>query len=249
MPRNWMRLFMGVGFSTTATVGGDASAAECLTSSGKTACGFHCVGASGDVRCSQTPEGVCSVASGIVVCWDPPPVLRRVFGERFPPPTCVTTSYQTACGYSCEMSNDRAQCAQTPFGECQVSEGKLVCWDPPATVVLAKRQRTPVAECISSSGKVRCGYHCLAHDGALRCAETPDGSCSVEQGALVCWDPPLDTYGVVLESSAELACIDGAEGRSCGYRCLATLTRSACGSNRGDSCRTTADRIVCANPN
>jgi hypothetical protein len=247
MPRVWTRVWMGFAFAAVAGVGGDASAAECLTSSGKTACGFHCVAANGDVKCSQTPEGACSTTSGVVACWDPPPVLKRVFGDRVPAPSCVTTSYQTACGYSCETSNDRAACAQTPFGECQVSEGRLVCWDPPAAVILAKRQRTPVAECISSSGKVRCGYHCLARDGVLACSQTPDGACSVEQGHLVCWDPPLDTYGVVFEPSAELACIDGAEGRACGYRCLATLAHSACGANRGDVCRTLSDRIVCTN--
>lgn len=245
MPKTWTRWFIGVGFTTAATVGGDASAADCLTRSGKTACGYNCIAANGEVRCSQTPQGVCSTASGVVTCWDPPPVLRRVFGERIPQASCVTTSYQTACGYSCETSNDRAQCAQTPFGECQIGDGKIVCWDPPAAVVLAKRQRTPVAECISSSGKVRCGYHCMARDGVLRCAQTPEGSCSVEQGTLVCWDPPLDTFGVVFDSSAELACIDGADGRSCGYQCLATLTHSACGPNRGDACRTRADKIVC----
>src|SRR5262249_1724589 len=158
----WTRWFIGVGFAASASsVVGEAAASECLTSSGKTACGYHCVASDGQVRCAQTPEGVCTIASGVVVCWDPPPVLRRVFGERVPQPSCVTTSYRTACGYSCEMSNDQVQCAQTPFGECQVSDGRLVCWDPPAAVILAKRLRTPVAECISSSGKVRCGYHCL----------------------------------------------------------------------------------------
>src|SRR5438876_1239670 len=82
MPKKWTRLFMGFGFVTTAAMGRDASAAECLTSSGKTACGFHCVASDGQVRCAQTPEGICSTASGVVACWDPPAVLRRVFGDR-----------------------------------------------------------------------------------------------------------------------------------------------------------------------
>jgi len=58
---------------------GDASASDCLTSGGKTACGFHCVSGEGQVRCAQTPTGVCSVSSGVVACWDPPAVLRRAF--------------------------------------------------------------------------------------------------------------------------------------------------------------------------
>ncbi len=231
-----------------ALIHGDAGAAECLTSSGKTACGYHCLASDGEVRCSQTPEGVCSASSGVVACWDPPAVLRRVFGERLPKASCSTTYGQTACGYSCEMSDDRVQCAQTPFGECRVSTGNLVCWDPPAAVVLAKGGRTPGAVCISSSGKVACGYHCLAYDGAVPCSQTPEGTCSVQQGHLVCWDPPLDTYNVSFEASAELACIDAAQGRSCGFRCIATSRYSACGANRGDSCRVTPDGIVCKTP-
>jgi hypothetical protein len=246
MPRIWTRFFLGIGFATTTGIAGDASAAECLTRSGKTACGFHCVASDGQVKCAQTPQGVCSVSSGVVVCWDPPPVLRRVFVDRVPPPSCVSTSYQTACGYSCETSNDRVACAQTPFGRCRAREGKIVCSDPPAPVMLTRRQLTPATECISSSGKIRCGYHCQSRDGVLACAQTPDGACSVEQGNLVCWDPPLSTYAVTYESSADLACIDGAEGPTCGYNCLANLTHSACASKRGDSCRTMPERIVCA---
>ena len=232
-----------------AAVGGAARAADCLTSSGKTACGYHCLGSDGEVRCSQTPDGVCSVSSGVVACWDPPSILRRVFGDRIPKPSCVATDGQTACGYSCETSDDHVLCAQTPFGRCQASDGKLVCWDPPAAVVLAKRERTPAVECLSSSGNVACGYHCLSHDGTIRCSQTPEGTCSVEQGNLVCWDPPLDTYNVSFDPAAELSCLDAFEGRSCGYRCLATSRHSACGANRGDSCRALPDGIACKSMN
>jgi hypothetical protein len=227
---------------------GDAAASECLTASGKTACGFHCEASDGEVRCAQTAAGVCSITSGVVACWDPPPILRRLFGERVPQPSCVTTYGQTACGYSCETNSDRALCAQTPFGECRASDGKIACWDPPAAVVAAKRDKTPHAACISSLGKIACGYHCQNYDGVLRCSETPEGTCSVEQGHLVCWDPPLDTYQLAFEPSAELACIDGADGRSCGYRCIATSRHSACGSSRGNSCWAEPDRLVCKNP-
>lgn len=242
------QLFVGVGFLIVASSAGDASAAECLTTSGKTACGFHCEASDGEVRCAQTPDGVCSVSSGVVACWDPPAILRRVFGERVPKPSCVTTDGQTACGYACETNNEHALCAQTPFGECRASDGKIVCWDPPAVVVLTRRERTPPVACISSVGKIACGYHCMSYDGNLRCSQTPEGTCSVEQGHLVCWDPPLETYQVAFEAAAELACIDSSEGRSCGYRCIATSTHSACGSNRGDSCRSEPDHISCKNP-
>lgn len=237
-----------VGMLGLVSFGGGASAADCLTSSGKTACGFHCVSGEGQVRCSQTPEGVCSVTSGVVACWDPPAVLRRVYGERVPTASCVTTYGQTACGYSCEMNSDRALCAQTPFGECQASDSRVVCWDPPAAVILTRGARTPAATCLASSGKIACGYHCSAYDGAVRCAQTPDGTCSVQQGKVVCWDPPLDSLGAVFDPAAELACMDAVDGRACGYRCLATSLHSACGAGRGDSCRSEPEGVVCKSP-
>jgi hypothetical protein len=242
------RFWGGLVFLAVAPLAGDASAADCLTSSGKTACGFHCVSSDGQVRCSQTPEGVCSVASGVVACWDPPSVLRRVFGDRLPAATCATTYGQTACGYSCETNSDRALCAQTPFGQCQASDGRVACWDPPAAVILTRRERTPAAQCLSSSGKIACGYHCMAHEGGVRCSQTPEGTCSVQQGKVVCWDPPLDSLGAVFDPAAELACMDAVEGRACGYRCIATTIHSGCGMNRGDSCKVEPEGIVCKSP-
>lgn len=227
---------------------GDASAAECITSDGKTACGYHCVSAEGQVRCSQTPEGVCSVSSGIVACWDPPAVLRRVFPQGVPTATCVTTYGQMACGYVCDTTSDRALCSQTPFGACGEVEGRIACWDPPAAVVLAKQKKTPIPTCLVDSGKIACGYGCVAHDGVVRCAETPDGGCRVEQGKIICWDPPLDSFATTYDPATELACLDATDGRLCGYRCIATMAHSACGAGRADSCRTQADRLVCEPP-
>jgi hypothetical protein len=207
------------------------------------------VNGEGQVRCSQTPEGVCSVSSGIVACWDPPAVMRTVFDGRPPAGHCVTNYGQTACGYVCETNSDRAQCAQTPFGVCGNIEGRIACWDPPAAVILARRVKTPAAECLASSGKVACGYHCIAFEGTVRCAQTPEGTCRVEQGKVICWDPPLDSLGVVFDPAAELACMEGVDGRMCGYRCLATTIHSGCGTNRSDSCKAEPDGISCAPPN
>ena len=250
-PRRSFRIFPLAAIAllgTLAAAGTAVSAPECLTSSGKTACGFHCVASDGDVRCSQTIEGTCSTASNIVTCWDPPAVLRRSLGDRLPKASCTTSYGQTACGYACESNSDRVACAQTPFGACKAAEGNLVCWDPPAAVVLGMRAATPPAECLATSGKIACGYHCLEYAGVVKCASTPQGTCSVQQSNLVCWDPPLDTYAVAFDPASELACLDGADGRSCGYRCLATKLHSACGSRRTDTCRTEADSIVCKSP-
>lgn len=245
------QLWIGLSSFALTVVARDAAAAECLTSSGETACGYHCVASYGQVRCAQTPQGACSTASDVVACWDPPAVVRKVFEyQRAVPPqtNCVNTYGQTACGYDCIISDDRVQCAQTPFGACLADQGNLVCWDPPAAVVWSKGIRTPRAECVHNSGQVVCGYHCAAHHGDLRCAQTPEGTCSVRQDKLVCWDPPLDSYANPFDPATELACIDAAAGRSCGYHCIATSQYSACGLLRADVCRAEPGGIVCKSP-
>jgi hypothetical protein len=244
------RVWQAGGLLLVSALAGDASAAaDCLTSNGKTACGYHCVSGENQVRCSQTPDGVCSVSSGIVACWDPPAVLRGIFGARALGARCVTNYGQMACGYACETSSDRAQCAQTPFGACGASDGRVACWDPPAAVMVTRRERTPTAECLVNSGKVACGYHCIAFDGTVHCAQTTEGGCRVEQGKVICWDPPLESLGAVFDPAAELACMEGVDGRVCGYRCLATSIHSGCGSNRADSCKPEPDKIACAPAN
>jgi hypothetical protein len=229
----------------------DARAVECVTSSssGQTACGYHCLRAEGQVRCAQTAEGVCSSSSGVVACWDPPALLRRVY-ERVPEASCVTNGAQTACGYHCVVGSDRAQCAQTPFGACRVNAGRLVCWDPPAEVILARGERTPGASCAISGDRVVCGYRCEVWQGVVRCAQTPDGVCQHQGGAVACWDPPLDTPAVTYDPGTERACMAASDGRSCGFRCLATPRYSGCGSDRRDACRADAEagRVVCAAP-
>lgn len=226
---------------------GEARAVDCLTSSGQTACGYHCLGAERQVRCAQTPEGVCSNSSGVLACWDPPSLLRRVY-EHVPPASCVTNGGQTACGYHCVTGSDQARCAQTPFGACSVNGGRLACWDPPAEVILARGPRTPPASCVASSDRVACGYHCEVWQGVLRCAQTPDGTCQHQGGTLTCWDPPLDTPAAVYDPAGERACLAASDGRHCGFRCLAIARASGCGAERRDVCRVEDDRVVCAAP-
>ena len=245
-PTAWRSAVAGGLFALFAT---KAGAVDCLTSGGRTACGFNCLAAEGQVLCAQTAEGVCSSSSGVVACWDPPALLRRVY-PRIPTPSCVTNYGQTACGYHCIANSDQAQCAQTPFGACRANGGHLVCWDPPAEVIAARREATPVAGCIASNDRVVCGYHCDAYQGSMECSQTPDGACHRERGIVVCWDPPLDTAAVPYDPAGERACIGASDGRSCGFRCLATARASGCGTDRRDACRYDAEsqRVVCANP-
>lgn len=230
-----------------------AGAVECITnsSSGQTACGYHCVSSGSEARCAQTADGVCASTSGILVCWDPPPVLRRVYATgHLPAASCVTSNGQTACGYACVAQYDQVQCAQTPFGACRANMGRLVCWDPPAEVMLARRERTPAAGCITGMDRVACGYHCEMGFGRLQCAQTPDGLCRAERDQLYCWDPPLESAGSAYDPVTERACLASSSGRACGFRCLATTSAAGCGDDRRDVCRYDGEtgRVACAAP-
>jgi hypothetical protein len=218
----------------------------CLYSGSKMACGYGCKASDDQVRCAQTPQGVCNVGSGIVACWDPPPLVKAVLGRNAPRPGCVTSYGQTACGYNCIANYDQVQCAQTPFGACRANEGKVACWDPSAAVLASRKATTPKASCESGFGKLGCGYHCIADHGVVRCAETPDGLCRSERGTVFCWDPPIESTAAVWNAASELACIQASSDRVCGFRCLAIPNQGRCGSSRGDSCRVQEDKIVCA---
>jgi len=225
------------------------AAPDCVTHAGRTACGHNCVYGNGQVRCSQTPQGTCSFSQGMAACWDPPPMLKFVMGDRVPRPGCIVASGQAACGYHCAMNYGRVQCAQTPFGACRANEGHVVCWDPPGPVIASMGTRTPNASCLAQYGKVACGYSCNAYDGEVRCAQTPQGTCSVQSGTLICWDPPLESIPSMIDPNAELACIDAGDGRACGYRCMGTPNQAKCGSRRGDVCRVGEDDAIhCAEP-
>ncbi len=85
---------LAFGIMGNARGGASDDAATCLTSEGKTACGYHCLASSGQVQCSLTPQGICIAAPGTVACWDPPPLLRGLFAGRVPRPQCVTSSME-----------------------------------------------------------------------------------------------------------------------------------------------------------
>ena len=66
------------------------AAPTCLTSSGKTACGYHCRAAHGEVACAHTSAGVCDATEKKLVCWDPSDSVRAHYGDDVPRPECLT---------------------------------------------------------------------------------------------------------------------------------------------------------------
>ena len=94
---------------------------ECKSAYGKTACGFGCVAAAGDVRCAAHPDGRCVAAYGRVTCSD------GGGGPRAPRSHCQSAYGKTACGYSCVAAYGDVRCASRPDGRCIAAQGKITC--------------------------------------------------------------------------------------------------------------------------
>lgn len=166
-------------------------AAECRTSGMNVACGFHCRAELDEVKCAQTPQGLCTRLERQLVCWDPPEEVRLHFsGEAAP--VCKTKYREVACGYACLTSPNRVACAQTPFGVCATRFDQVQCWDPSAAVLHhSSPQALRGAKCLQTDKTIACGYHCLRSYQDVACAQTPQGHCRIFEGRIVCFDPPV----------------------------------------------------------
>lgn len=104
--------------------------ARCVRNTNGVACGYACVTAYDDARCSATPFGACDADQGALVCADPP--VPVVLAHQGAPPAmaCMRLNGQIACGYHCVSANGEVRCASTPNGICQVTNSHVVCWDP-----------------------------------------------------------------------------------------------------------------------
>jgi len=98
--------------------------ASCENAFGKTACGYDCKTAFGDIKCAQTPLGVCHAAYGKLVCWDPPRWVRSSEKAR-----CETAYGEIVCGYRCVSAYGRTRCASSPQGACKAAYGDVTCSD------------------------------------------------------------------------------------------------------------------------
>lgn len=110
----------------------EAGAVECLTSSGVTACGFHCISAESQVRCAQTPDGVCSSSSGVVACWDPPIDTPAVAYDPAAERACLAGSDGRVCGFRCLATARATGCGAERRDVCRVDgeSRRVVCASP-----------------------------------------------------------------------------------------------------------------------
>lgn len=166
--------------------------AECKSAFGEIACGYSCIAAHGEVRCAQTPDGLCDSAFGDVTCWDPPywQGAAYVGGPTLPQADCVSAFGNTACGYNCVSGFGQVACAQWPGGTCTTSMGRIVC-GPAATEGWERWWRPGMqSECVTAFGETACGFSCVSAYGDVACARTPQGHCEASYGAIRCFDPP-----------------------------------------------------------
>lgn len=100
--------------------------ASCLVVGGLTACGYGCQAAGGDVKCAQSPWGLCIADFGRVECWDPPSAPVATAGPT-PPAECLRDFGTLACGWGCVAALGQVRCSQVAGGRCRVDVGRLQC--------------------------------------------------------------------------------------------------------------------------
>lgn len=163
-------------------------APSCHTSGRSVACGYHCLAELGEVKCAQTPEGLCQRAEDRLVCWDPPEEVRLHAVTR--KPQCKLKRGLVSCGYACATSETKLACAQTPWGVCTTRYDDVVCWDPAPATIHHFLEELQGAKCLTTESAFGCGWDCRTSRSEVMCAQTPRGRCAVQDGRLFCFDPP-----------------------------------------------------------
>jgi hypothetical protein len=230
---------------------------QCVTGYGRTACGFSCVKAYGDVQCAQTPWGRCAAAYGRVVCGDPLPPqggfspIPGRFGRigRIPPVQCESAYGMTACGYDCKAAYGVVRCAQSPWGRCLAQGGQVICSDPSAWGFFpgAVEDGGSDYKCHPTQGGVVCGYNCIqAPGGRVHCSQTPYGVCQSTFGLRVkCWDPAPEALDQS-QVAEQARCLSAYGKTECGYGCKAAYGEVACSDIPGGKCEAAYGKVTCA---
>lgn len=170
--------------------------------------------------------------------------------SQLPAQKCVSASGVTKCGYACTAGGGEVKCAATPLGACVSAYGEVTCWDPSAAVLRAATQRTAPAQCVAASGKVACGWSCVAHAGEVRCAQTPGGVCAGNGGQIVCSEavaqPRYDDRPRYRDVPQQ-ECLSKYGKTVCGYGCVAGYGEVKCATRPGGVCQAAYGEITCSN--
>ncbi len=79
----------------------------------------------------------------------------------------------------------------------------------------------------------------------MRCAQPPNGACSVAAGSVTCNDPPGD-LGIRADVPA-MQCLTRGTKVACGYQCAAVGSDVACAQTPHGAC-TTQGGLQCLDP-
>ncbi|MCC7072544.1 MAG: hypothetical protein IT383_14545 [Deltaproteobacteria bacterium] len=215
-----------------ATLQLSAQTQECQSAFGKTACGYNCMAAFGDIKCAEHPQGTCKAA----------------FGEL-------------ACGFDCTAAFGKVRCAAEPDGVCKAAFGDVVCsaptrhdgagWRGPNHRGERWRDRAwrasaeaPPQECKSAFGKTACGYHCQAAFGDVQCARTHLGACEVAFGKITCDDPPR--WVLADPNAPAMSCLTAYGKTACGYGCQSGYGDVRCARTPNGVCQSAFGKVVCS---
>ncbi|MDY7226867.1 hypothetical protein [Hyalangium rubrum] len=226
----------------------DPSVPTCRNIDGQVACGFACKSDGMRARCAKTPQGICQVLDGQVVCFDPPAYVVRAYGGALPQPECTVSEGQVACGYSCASYFGKVNCARTPAGVCRGRGQTVECVDPPASVFAIYGRETPKVECKTQGMDFACGYKCAASSEGVKCAATPFGICKAEGGRVTCFDPSPGAVCAFGRNLPAPQCRSNDGTAACGYACATAYSRSACASTPKGVCKVFDSEVHCFDP-
>ena len=166
----------------------------------------------------------------------PPMVLTLLTLSMLAQQKCVTVGATRTCGYECVDNGARGQCSQTPAGVCAKNSSQVVCFDPPLWLAAIYGSSIPKPACETEVTSVACGYDCKKEGGKVSCAQTPAGICARNYGAITCFDPPSEVYGVFGKSVPAPTCKAQDAHVACGYSCAAGNGQIACAKTPFGTC-------------
>ncbi|WP_224241192.1 hypothetical protein [Hyalangium gracile] len=166
----------------------------------------------------------------------------------FPPPDCLSANGKRACGYSCRASFEEVRCASTPYGTCATFDGRVVCFDPPASAIHHPPDQGLRPECKGVAGQAACGFNCLVAKGRVACARTPYGVCREHYGQLVCWDPSEATIHEYGSDIPRPECLTASTALGCGYDCKADRSEVKCATPPRGRCEKQDSVFECFDP-
>lgn len=161
---------------------------------------------------------------------------------------CVTVGGTRTCGYECVDNGARAACMQTPVGVCAKNSSQVVCFDPALWLTGVWGGPVPKPVCETDGSNIACGYDCKREGARVACAATPLGICVRQYGAVTCFDPPPEVYGVFGKSAPAPSCKAQDGMVACGYGCVAANNQIACAKTPFGVCGEAGGAPACFDP-